>query len=720
MFRVRRTHAASTAFLLLLSGSFLHLRSEPAGRALIQDRIDPAKLVTLAGNTRGEANAQNDQGAVADDLAIDHMILLLKRAPEQERAVEQFIADLYNPKSPLFHQWLTAAEFGARFGLAASDLTTITRWLESQGFTVNLVYPGGMAIDFSGKAGMVRGAFHTSLHHLNVNGVAHVANFSDPQIPEALAPAITGIASLNDFRPQKKLRPHVRAASGLAPKYTGSENGQTFYAIGPPDLATIYDINPLFNAGITGSGQTIAVVEDTDLFTSADWNTFRSTFGLSKYTSGSLTTVQPAPATGTNNCSDPGVNGDDSEAILDAEYSTATAPGAAIVVAACSNTIATPGILIAIQNLVNGKTPPQIISISYGGCEAESGAAQNAAVNTIYQQAVAEGISVFVAAGDEGAASCDAGQSTATHGIGVSNTASTPYNVAVGGTDYADVLNGNTSTYWAATNSATFGSALSYIPEIPWDDSCAGNLIAVYSGFATGYGSGGFCDSLVGTDLQQFFFTVGAGSGGPSNCATGVPAIFGVAGGTCAGYAKPSWQSGVSGIPNDGVRDIPDVSSFASDGSLWGHYSIVCYSDLLNGGAPCGSDPGQWAGFGGTSVASPELAGIQALVNQKVGAPQGNPNPVYYSLAASNPSVFHSITQGEIDVNCSGAINCFGVIGNLDYGRNGRVFDTTFGGSLSVSSTSFSAAYAANPGWSFANGLGSVDANNLVTSWPKK
>jgi subtilase family serine protease len=720
MFRVHPTQVVSTVIVLLLSGGLARLCAQQSGRELISERTDLAKLVTLAGNTRGEANAQNDRGAVSDDLAIDHMILLLKRSPEQERAVEQLIADLHNPQSPLFHQWLTPAEFGARFGLAASDLRIITGWLESEGFTVHFVYPSGMAIDFSGNARTIRQAFHTTLHNLNVNGVAHVANFSDPRIPEALAPAVAGIVSLHDFRPHKMSRPHVRSASALAPKYTGSFNSQTYYAVGPPDLATIYDINPLFTAGITGSGQTIAVIEDTDLFTSADWMTFRSTFGLSKYTSGSLNTVHPAPATGSNNCSDPGVNADDGEAILDAEWASAAAPGAAILVAACSDTTATSGILISIQNLVNGSSPPPIISISYGGCEAESGVAQNAAYNTIYQQAVAEGISVFVAAGDEGAAGCDAGESTATHGIGVSNTASTPYNVAVGGTDYSDVYSGTTSKYWAATNSATFGSALSYIPEIPWNDSCAGSLVARYSGFATGYGPGGFCDSLVGTALQQFLFVVAAGSGGPSNCATGVPAIFGLSDGTCAGYAKPSWQTGVSGIPKDGVRDIPDVSSFAAEGNLWGHYSIVCYSDTANGGSPCDSDPGDWSGYGGTSLAAPELAGIQALVNQKVGGPQGNPNPVYYSLAASNPAVFHQVTQGDIAVNCSGATNCYGVIGNLDEGRNGRVFDTSFGGALSVSSTSFADAYSAGAAWNLANGLGSVDANNLVNSWPKK
>src|SRR6202034_2326537 len=166
------------------------------------------------------------------------------------------------------------------------DVQTITGWLESQGFTVNTVYPNRMVIDFSGTAGQVGRAFHTSIHNLNVNGVHHIANFSDPQIPEALAPAVAGIISMHDFRPHNMSRARSKTSH---PQYTFGSFGQQVQVVVPADLATIYDFNPLFAKGITGMGQTIVVIEDSDLFTASDWTTFRSAFGLSQYASGSLT-----------------------------------------------------------------------------------------------------------------------------------------------------------------------------------------------------------------------------------------------------------------------------------------------------------------------------------------------------------------------------------------------------------------------------------------------
>jgi subtilase family serine protease len=642
----------------------------PQARVLITQPIDSSRLHTLDGNTRSEANAQNDRGKVADTFPMDHMFLQLQRSPEREQALRNFIDQQHNSTSLNFHSWLTAAQFGQMYGPAPEDIENIANWLRSSGFAVNTVYPSGMSIDFSGTAGQVLAAFRTEIHNLNVDGKDHIANMSDPRIPEALAPVVTGIVSLHDFRPHSMKKPRAQYQVEFQP-------------VVPADLATIYDLNPAFSAGTTGKGQTIAVLEDSNLYNTADWNTFRKVFGLSSYTSGSLNTINPAPPSGTSNCSDPGANGNADEATLDAEWSSAAAPDATIDVATCKDTDTTFGVIIAAQNLVNAKVHPQIISVSYGGCEAGTGATMNAAYNSVYQQAVAEGVSVFVASGDEGAASCDDGFTTAIHGIGVSSSASTPYNVAAGGTDFGDTYQGINSTYWSSTNSSTYGSALSYIPEIPWNDSCANSTLALFSGYQVGYGPSGFCGSSLAQ--QEGLFLVVAGGGGPSGCATGAPAANLVVGGSCRGYAKPSWQKGVPGIPSDGVRDIPDVSMFAANG-IWGHYYVYCFSDPEFGGN-CAGAPDGWAGAGGTSFAAPILAGIQALVNQKMGGAQGNPNPVYYKLAASSVAseVFHSITAGDIAVNCSGEINCFGS-GFVGRGRATPVTEFAGNGGLSTSS----------------------------------
>ncbi len=440
---MRREMSCVCSLLVVLAS--LYFLAAPAARAesvvpvLITQNLDESKLVTLGGNTRPEAKAKNDRGPVADDLLLEHMLLLLKRSPEQERELEKLIDELHDSSSPQFHRWLTAKEFGERFGLAKQDRDTIKNWLQSHGLKVNVDYTGGQFIDFSGTAGQVRQAFHSQIHNLSVKGEKHIANMSDPRIPAALAPAVAGVVSLHDFKPHANHKPR--------PNYTFTDvSGDIWFAVVPADLAKIYNLNPLFSAGSSGQGQTIVVFEDSDVYVppapaTSDWDTFRSTFGLSSYTDGSFTQIHPAPPSGTNNCSDPGMNGDESEAILDAEYASAAAPSAAIEVASCSDTETNFGILIAILNLLNeSSTPPAIMSVSYGDCEADNGATANAAFSSAFKQAVSEGVSVFVSAGDEGAASCSVGtnESSDTYGIGVSGWASTPYNVAVGGTDFGD------------------------------------------------------------------------------------------------------------------------------------------------------------------------------------------------------------------------------------------------------------------------------------------
>jgi Pro-kumamolisin, activation domain/FG-GAP-like repeat len=687
----------------------------PSAAPLITQPIVETNLVTLAGNVRPEANAANDRGPVADDFAMSHMFLQLQRPAALEQTLRQLIDQMHDPASPNYHQWLTPGQFGAQFGPAPSDIQQITGWLQGHGFSVNTVYPSGMTIDFSGTAGQVAAAFHTTIHYLDVGGVTHFANMSDPQIPAALAPAIVGVVSLHDFRPRPQYTTSTECSAGSMFQVLN-----TCYFVSPADLATIYNFNPVFSAGNTGQNQTIHLIGNADLYSHNDWTTFRSLFGLSGYTNASLTTIHPPPPSGPNNCSDPGTAGDRAEATIDVEWSTAAAPGATLFLASCADNGATSGLLIALQNLINGTNPPAIISESFLECEARLLAAGNAAQYSIFQQGVAQGASVFVSAGDQGAAQCDYQATVVTHGINVNGLASTPYNVAVGGTDFGDTYAGTNSTYWSSTNSSAWGSAKSYVPEIPWDYTCASGLLAMYEGFTTTYGSAGSCNSAgsVGGLLEPW-----AGGGGPSGCATGTPSTTGVVSGTCAGYSKPVWQTGVFGIPNDGVRDLPDVSLLAGQGP-WGHAYTWCNSNL---GACSNSkgEPNQWA-FG-TSVASPIMAGVQALINQQTGASQGNPNYRYYQLAAHeygtsgnsacNSSlgnavaascIFHDVTLGDIDTACAA--------------DSGKLYNCYMpSGTYGVLSTSNNApAFTAGVGWDFATGIGTVNVSNLVMSWTVK
>ena len=493
------TAVIAGAVVVAIFGSQLARAQNPDQQApLIVSPIDEAHFVALAGNTRPEVrNAASDRGPVDDSFILSDMMLQLRRSPGRERALDHFIDELHDRRSPNFHRWMSAKEFGERWGVAREDLSTITGWLKSNGFKVNVVYPSRMVIDFSGTAKQIRAAFHTEIHYLNVDGKTYFSNVTDPEIPAALAPVVVGVVSMHDF-PVHKAYTYI-ATSG------NEEND-----LAPADLATIYNLNPLFSAGITGTNQTIAVVGDSDLYNVSDWDTFQSLFGLAGYGS-TFTTIHPPPPSDLfNNCDDPGVTSDDDESTIDVEWATGAAPSAAIELASCQGSgtdAASTGLFIAIENLTNAAAPPAIIDVSYVTCETGVGAAANAAINSSYQQAVAEGVSVFVAAGDNGpAATCvsmstKAGTSWATAGVNVNGLASTQYDVAVGGTDFEDTYLGEQGTYWSLTNTATYGSALSYIPEIPWDGSCASALLASFFftnmrlGDGLPYGADGWCNT---------------------------------------------------------------------------------------------------------------------------------------------------------------------------------------------------------------------------------
>ncbi len=723
---------SSIFIVFILLGVSLGSRAQtiPA-QARITAPVDEAVLAGLAGNTHPLARPEFDQGAVADSQPLRRVFLLLKRSTDQESALRTLMDEQQSKSSANYHRWLTPQQFGQQFGPADADVRTVTGWLQSHGLQVSRVSAGKTVIEFSGNAGQIRQAFHTQIHRYVVNGQEHFANSSDPQIPAALTPVVVGTVSLHNFprKPQShvvgsfsrnkstgivkplKSPAELRNGNAAGPDFTFSSLAcpinNTCYALGPADFATIYNISP----SMTGTGQTIAIVGDSEICTfnspdfgncgSDDVATFRSLFNL--------------PLNYPNvivDGADPGFNGDETEGDLDVEWAGAIAQNATIDYVIAQDTEANSGVDLAAEYVVDNNLAP-ILNESFGLCEQFLGGI-NQFYSSLWEQAAAQGITVVVASGDSGSAGCDfPGPFASQAGLTVNGIASTPFNVAAGGTDFDVTAANYASTYW--NNNTTGGSAKSYIPETTWNDSCAQN----FTGSLTA------CNSPLLTGLN-----VVGGGGGESSCA--IQSGFSCTG----GYAKPAWQSGpyVTGMAStDGVRDLPDISFFAADGFVSGSFYIVCEADLDPQDAQCSlSTPSNFTtfiGVGGTSSAAPAFAGVMALVNQheaSTGGPtrQGNANFVLYALAnaqqkanlncnsARGPVVgctFNDVTRGNNSVPCYlGSTNCnavtptpYGLLEPAD--SSGNLLGTI--------------AYNTGSGYDLATGLGTINVTNLVNNW---
>lgn len=596
--------------VLLVSFLVLGLLISSPGSLAAQDGqagsigpIDESSRVTLKDNRHPLAIAENDRGEASPDLPMGRMLLVLR--PTAEPALRQLIADQQDKSSARFHAWLSPEEFAAQFGPAKSDLRTLAGWLESHGFRVNRIARSGLAVEFSGTAGQVKQAFHTAIHRFVVDGAQHIANASDPQIPAALARVVAGIDTLHDFQKQPAIHvlgtaTRIANTSQWQPEFTYQGPSGAVHYLAPGDFSKIYNTAPLYKGGIDGTGESIAIVGRSNIFLS-DIQIFRIAFGLP---ANDPQIILDGP--------DPGdlLGQEEAEADLDVEWSGAIAPKATIKFVVSASTNSTDGADLSAEYIVDNDIAP-VISTSFGACEAALGQAENAFYNNLWEQAAAEGITVVAASGDSGAAGCDYPYTgPATQGAAVSGLASTPFNVAVGGTEFNE--NGNDSSYWSATDGPDQSSVLGYVPEDVWNESCADS---------------NQCGSV----------TLFASGGGPSSI-----------------YAKPSWQAG-PGVPGDGKRDVPDVSLAAA--ALHDGYLLcqdgVCLTDaqgrLFNAEV-----------IGGTSASAPTFAGIMALVAQSTKNRLGLANFVLYPLAASQSAAncnasgppassctFNDVTQGN-------------------------------------------------------------------------
>ena len=689
-------------FATVLSGAALPALAAPRALPMVTQAVDDNSVVALAGNHAAAITAATDQGAVDAAHVIPHVLLALRRPPASQAALDRLVANQQIRGSADYHHWLTAADLRA-YGPAQADIDKITSWLGAHGLTVNAVSPSGMSIDFSGTAAQIGAAFRTSLHSYALQGETHMANTVDASVPTALTPVVAGV-TLSNFFPKPNA---VRKPQFTVPLGTGQV---PFTAVVPQDFATIYNLNPLFSganafgASITGAAVTIAVVEQTNIHQS-DWTRFRSYFGLSTYT-GQFRSVHPA------GCTNPGFTSDEAEAAIDAEWASAPAPDADIVEASCAATDLTFGVETTLQNLLEVKaTNATIYSISYGGCEQQNGLPFLAGWANLTEEGAAQGISIVISSGDSGS-SCDRNKIDA-NGLGVNGLAANAYVTSVGGTDFYDTALNETSTYWTQGNIGSgHGSAKSYIPEIPWNNSCASSILAKVYGNTTG---AAYCNESESGPVQN-------GVGGT--------------GGASLVYAKPSWQlTSVLGVPNDGVRDQPDVALFAANG-IWNHAYLICMSDTHEGGAPCvysgdGSNGQPLAfnqAYGGTSVAAPAFAGILALETQLTGAPLGNVAPRLYQLAQAQYS--NPLLVKNCNATLGNAISAACVFNNVTAGDNAEPCDrgspdchvgksvTGDVGVLAVKTkTGFTNAYPAAPGYSLATGLGSINATNLLYNY---
>jgi Pro-kumamolisin, activation domain/Bacterial Ig-like domain (group 3) len=659
---------------VLLALAFAAFSQGSQAQTVLRDRItepvDHANMSPIAGSIHPMARSEFEQGLTDNAKVLQGLSINFKRSDTQEASLKALMQAQQDPASPSYHKWLTQTQFGQQFGMSSADLAKVSAWLQQEGFTITSVAQSSNSISFSGSVAAAEKAFQTQIHNYSVNGETHFANATQLSIPSALANTVNSVRGLDDFRLKPRLQ-FVKSRSAVSnPHFTDGLTGNHYLA--PGDLAVIYDLNPLYTAGDTGKGVTIAIVGQTDIVP-ADISDFRGAAGLSV----NNPTVFTVPGTTPLTVAAGAASNDLAETDLDLEWSGGVATGASILLVNSDNVF--NSLQYAIQNPINGITVP-IISQSYGACEPAYMTSTLTAIEGWLAQANSQGQTVILASGDVGAADCDdttnpnAPIVSATQGLAVDYPGSSAYVTVLGGTEFmgdgtAAAPQTGAGTYWSANGSNdVITSAKSYIPEMVWNDTT----------FSIQNGGG-----------------LSAGGGGVSSL-----------------WPKPTWQTGVTGIPADAHRDVPDVSMAASpdhDGYLYctqvqtqgsgAAFVSSCQTTSFRLSDGNQSDSNQLVAVaGGTSFAAPTFAGLLSIIEQKLatGGGLGNINPTLYALAANATtyaSAFHDVTTGNNQVPCtSSSTNC-------PSGSNQVI------------------GYAAAAGYDLATGLGSVDGNNLASAF---
>jgi pseudomonalisin len=597
------------AFLVIGGWGASALSQAPTNR--VAARIDDAQVTTLQGNVHPMARGDFDQGLVNAETPLEHMVLQLEPSAAQQAALDALVEAQSDPHSPLYHQWLTPAQYGSRFGASLQDLARITGWLTEHGFTVNEIAVNHRQIAFSGNAGQVEDAFHTQIHHFLVGGVNHIANTQDPQIPSAMAGVVNGILSLHNFRHVSDIQ--SRVSLEVRPRYT---SGNTHYLY-PADWAAIYDLNPLYQAGTNGAGTSIAIVGRSNI-NLADISAFRASSGLpARNPTVILVSTNPGL-----------VAGDQDESTLDVEWAGAVAPSATVKFVVGASTSTTDGIDLSAQYVVNHATAT-VMSTSYGSCEVDMGSAELSFYNSLWQQAASEGISSFVSSGDAGAAGCYGGSSSSASSTGVNGLCSSPYSTCVGGTELNE--GSNSTAYWSASNGVGSGSALSYIPEEVWNESAtkggsglwaSGGGASLYfsqpawqkgvSGMTAANGMRAVPDVAASASAHDGYIIVENGSryviSGTSAASPSFAGVMALAvqtkGGVGQGNANPSLYALLNASKNpfhptpSGNNNVPGVTGFTASGAS---YNLATGLGSVDGSLLVS----EWGS--GSSTASPKI-----------------------------------------------------------------------------------------------------------------